>query len=305
MSGHLRERSAGRWELRWRLAAGRSPGRSGGKREAEAGTTRCAGRGRPRRDVAPTQDHGWPAGRRADPGVACRRPDPGRTREGYETAAKRLAPIADIPVQRLGSADVERCTSAGATSVPVQARHPWRLAARSDRCGAASDLHPQRRQRSGSAAVIRQDGGSRHAHGGEVAAPAGQAGGDEWRVPVVTALYAVCGEASNWRCAGIASTWTGQDADRRGAGRSRRQGHREAAQNAAGRRTITLPAIVIETLREHRRRQLERCLLLGREGPPRYAWCFPAGWRPGRPPRVHAALGARSGTLGVPAGHLA
>jgi integrase len=44
----------------------------------------------------------------------------------------------------------------------------------------------------------------------------------------------------------------------------------------AGRRTISLPAIVVEALRAQRQAQLERCLLLGQGRPPADGLVFPA-----------------------------
>jgi integrase len=55
---------------------------------------------------------------------------------------------------------------------------------------------------------------------------------------------------------------------------------------AAGRRMISLPKIVVEMLREHRKAQLERCLLLRLGRPPEDALVFPGSDGGYMPPRA-------------------
>jgi integrase len=99
---------------------------------------------------------------------------------------------------------------------------------------------------------------------------------DEWRTLVVVALY--CGLR---RSEQLALRWHRVDLDRA------RMAIVEAFEETggkirvkepktrAGSRTISLPAIVVEALREHRRQQLERSLLLGIGRPASDALVFP------------------------------
>ena len=67
-------------------------------------------------------------------------------------------------------------------------------------------------------------------------------------------------------------------------------------------RTITLPQVVVDALREHRRRQLEMCLLLGLGKPSDAALVFPS-WRKGgyQSPRAFSLRWGRAAArLGVP-----
>ena len=73
----------------------------------------------------------------------------------------------------------------------------------------------------------------------------------------------------------------------------------KAPKSAAGVRTITLPQVVVDALREHRRRQLEMCLLLGLGKPsPTPPWSSPAGGRAATSRRArsrYAGAGRRPG----------
>ena len=68
----------------------------------------------------------------------------------------------------------------------------------------------------------------------------------------------------------------------------------------AGRRTISLPAIVVEALRAHKIQQLETSLLLGLGRPPDDAIVFPAGRWLRQSSSVHEPLVARGSASGVP-----
>jgi integrase len=69
----------------------------------------------------------------------------------------------------------------------------------------------------------------------------------------------------------------------------------------AGRRTISLPSLVIAALREHRREQLERCLLLGLGRPADDALVFPGDDGGHQSPRLFSMRwGRRAARLGMP-----
>ena len=189
--------------------------------------------------------------------------------EADQTAAQRLASIAGIPVQRLGSADVERLHLGWRhlSSWSKRASHGVLQRALTDALrhrvctrNAAADQGPPRGGKRPEVVMLDAD---------QVAALVARLD-DEWRAPVIVALY--CGLR---RSEQLALKWNSdrlgrrQDGNRRGAGRSRRQGQRQTAQSKAGRRVISLPQIVVVTLRDHRRRQLERALLPGCRPPAR------------------------------------
>jgi integrase len=101
--------------------------------------------------------------------------------------------------------------------------------------------------------------------------------GTEWYAPVIVALY--CGLR---RSEQLALKWNSVDLD--GAKLHVREALEETVQHgirvkapksAAGRRTVSLPRIVVDALREHRKAQLERCLLLGLGRPSDDALVFP------------------------------
>lgn len=68
-----------------------------------------------------------------------------------------------------------------------------------------------------------------------------------------------------------------------------------------GRRHITLPSIVVDTLRDHRRRQLELRMQLGLGKPSESAFAFPtADGAPQSPSAVSRAWGLAAAALGMP-----
>ena len=100
--------------------------------------------------------------------------------------------------------------------------------------------------------------------------------GDEWRVPVLTAVFTGLrrGEQLALRSNRVdlngAKMQIVEALDEAGGEVSVKE-----PKTSSGRRTITLPAIVVEALREHRQQQLERCLLLGIGRPASDALVFP------------------------------
>jgi integrase len=111
----------------------------------------------------------------------------------------------------------------------------------------------------------------------QVAALLAKLAGDAWHVPVVVALYTGLRRGEQ-----LALRWSAVDLDgrrltvREALDESRAHGVKvKAPKSAAGARAISLPEVVIEALRQHRREQLERCLLLGLGRPSDDALVFP------------------------------
>jgi integrase len=188
----------------------------------------------------------------------------GRTAELYEVAAKRLSPIGEIPVQRLGSADVERwhLSLKHLSTSAKRAAHGILQRALADAVrhrlvnrNAAKDQGPPPVGRTAEIAMLTTD---------QVDALLAKLDGDEWRTPVLVALY--CGLRRGEQ---LALRWNRVDLD--GARMQVVEALDEAGgkitvkspKTKAGRRAISLPAIVVAALRDHHRQQLERCLLLG------------------------------------------
>ena len=200
----------------------------------------------------------------------------GRTREAYETAAQRLAPIAGIPVQRLGSARRSQRLHLGwrhLSSWSKRASHGVLQRALGDALrhrvctrNAAADQGPPRGGKRPEVVMLDAE---------QVAALIARLD-DEWRAPVIVALY--CGLR---RSEQLALNWNRIDLD---GGRMEivealdKAGGKVSVKqpkSKAGRRVISLPQIVVATLRDHRRRQLERALLLGAGRQPDSALVFP------------------------------
>ena len=141
----------------------------------------------------------------------------------------------------------------------------------------------------------------------QVAALLAKLDGDPWRVPVIVALY--CGLRRGEQ---LALRWSnvdldrGPDADCRSAGAEQRRGQPEAAKTAAGTRTISLPAIVVEALREHRKAAAGTCLAARPRAPVRRRSGVPGrSWQASGAARVLTALDATDGPSGNAGHHLA
>jgi integrase len=203
-----------------------------------------------------------------------------RTAEFYEAAARRLAPIGAVAVQRLGSADVERLhlgwrhlsTSARRAAHGILER-ALADAVRHRVCtrNAAADQGPPPAGKTAEITMLNAD---------QIAALLAKLEGDAWRVPVIVALY--CGIR---RGELLALRWSRIDLDGgkmaivEALDETGGEVSTKTPKTRAGRRTISLPAIVVAALREHHRQQLERCLLLGLGRPPADTLVFPG---PGR-----------------------
>jgi len=228
-----------------------------------------------------------------------------RTAELYVTGAKLLAPIGSFPVQKLGTSDVERWhlglkhLSAGTRRVaPGVLQRALGDAVRHRICtrNAAADQGPPSAGETAKVAMLTAD---------QVDALLAKLEGDAWRVPVIVALY--CGLR---RGEMLALRWDRIDLD--GARMQILEALDEAggevtvkaSKTRSGKRTISLPAIVVEVLRDHHRQQLERCLLLGLGRPPDDALVFPAPGPAGGldgPRAFSQRWGYAAARLGVPA----
>ena len=279
MTGHIRQRSPGSWEVRWRHE-GRVCTRTikGSKKDAERALRAAIPAVEQGNHIDPSRItvaellasriEAWHASGKIR----------NATRDLYLTAAKTAAPIGSIPAQKLTSADIERwhldmhakdlSTSARRAAHGVvhraladAVRH--RLAVRN----AAADQGPPPAGRRTEVAVLKSD---------QVQDLLTRLDGDAWRVPVVMALH--CGLR---RSEQLALRWHRIDLDRakvqivEALEESRTGIVVKPPKTKAGTRTISLPKIVVAALREHRKAQLERCLLLGQGRPPADAIVFP------------------------------
>jgi integrase len=227
----------------------------------------------------------------------------GRTRESYEVAAKLLAPIGGIPVQRLGTADVER----------------WHLEMRHLSASAKRAAHGVLQR--ALADAVRHKLCTRNAAADQGPPPAGKLskvamldaeqvtalltkleGDDQWRVPVIVALY--CGLRRGEQ---LALKWNRVNLD--GARMEIVEALDEAngvvtvkePKTKAGRRTISLPQIVGAALRAHKVQQFEIALLLGQGRPASDSLVFPAvGGGYDGPRAFSLRWGRAAARLGVP-----
>jgi integrase len=124
-----------------------------------------------------------------------------------------------------------------------------------------------------------------------------------WRTPVVTALYTGLRRGEQ-----LALRWSNVDLEQKRLRVVEALEETKAAgitvkqpKTSAGRRTISLPAIVIAALRQHRQQQLEQCLLLGLGKPSRDALVFPGeDGRPMSPCAFSQRWRRKATSLGMP-----
>jgi integrase len=226
----------------------------------------------------------------------------GRTRETYETSAKLLAPIGNILVQKLGSADVEllhlgwrhlstwsKRAGHGVLQRALGDAVRHRICVRN----AAADQGPPRGGKPPEVAMLDAD---------QIKDLLTKLEVDEWRAPVIAATY--CGLRRGEQ---LALRWHRVDLD---GGKMEivealdevgGQISVKQPKTRSGRRVISLPQIVVDALREHRKRQLETCILLGLGRPPDDALVFPGPTGGYDSPRAFTNRWSRAAVrLGVP-----
>ena len=280
MSGHLRQRSAGSWEVRYRVnGAARTTTVKGTKTQAKVRLRELMGavdRGEHVAGSAVTvgehvrsRIESWQRAGRIG----------ARTAENYQQLARRIErQLGSIRLQRLDTVQIEawhaELVAEGLGPRTVRALHALLTRALAD--GVKHRVLVRN--------VAREQGSPLLAPPATVTTPHADAvevllvalGEGPWRGPVVVALYTGLRRGEQ-----LALRWSNVDLD---GARLRvdealeetRSGLRvKPPKTAAGRRTISLPAIVVDTLREHRQAQLERRVLLGLGKPPDDALVFP------------------------------
>ena len=201
-----------------------------------------------------------------------------RTAELYVTAAKTVAPIGDIEVQRLTSLMIEEwhigLAERGLSTSAKRAAHG--LLSRA--------LDDARRHKIVVTNAAADQGPPRAGDPSEVVVPTDapieelltKVAGSDWETPVLTAVY--CGLRRGEQ---LALRWHRIDLD--GARMQIVEALDEAdgkvfvkpPKTTAGRRTISLPGLVLDALRGHKVRQLENAVLLGFRQPASDALVFP------------------------------
>jgi integrase len=283
MSGHIRARGPGAWELKYDIG----PDPVTGKRRIRYATAHGSKSDARRklRELLSAVDKGTHVDRnRTTIGEFVREriaawECSARTREHYSTVALLIERhIGGIELQRLTTLDVERwhgeLRARGLSRCTIG--HAQRMLKRvykdALRHGSAvrnvAAEQPAPKVERTEIEIVAAD---------QIAPTLQKLKHTEWYVPVVVALF--CGIR---RSEQLALRWNNIDLD--GAKlhvvealeETVQHGIRvKAPKSAAGRRTISLPGIVIAALREHRKAQLERCLLLGLGRPSDDALVFP------------------------------
>jgi integrase len=305
--GHIRQRSPGSWELRWR-ANGKVVTRTvrGTKAEAKAALRAAMGAVDRGEHVNPSKitvtehvqvriDH-WHATGRI--GARCV--------EIYEALLVRItAGPGSIALQKLTTLDIERwhgrLFEQKLSIRTVRAAHA--LLARALADGVRHHLVARNVARDQGSPAREPSPAVTAPNADQVAALLAKLNGDLWRVPVITAIYTGLRRGEQ-----LALRWS--DVDLKGAKLTVARALDETRTNgiaikfpktAAGRRTISLPAVVVEALREHRRQQLERCLLLGLGRPSDDALVFSGIDGQPMPPRAFSQRwGRKADKLGMP-----
>lgn len=310
-AGHIRPRGNA-WEIRFPLPPGPD-----GKRRVETRTVRGSKRDAQRalRDALTAVDRGehLDANKitvdahvraRIEQGQASGR-FTGRTAEHYNMLADELARhIGDILLQKLTTIDVERMHTAmlakGLTRT-AQAAHALLTRALADAVkhkialrNVAREQGPPAAKRSASLATLTGD---------QVKALLAELAGDSWLIPVTVALYTGLRRGEQ-----LALRWSNVDLDakvlrvREALDETRASGVAvKSPKSAAGIRDVTLPVVVLDAFRNHRRGQLERRLLLGQGRPSDDALVFPGDHGGYQAPRAFSQRWARvAARVGMP-----
>jgi integrase len=314
MSGHIRQRSPGSWEIRYPLPAGPD-----GKRRTASRTIRGAKRDAQRalREAMGSVDRGihidpskitvgqhvrarveqWQASGRISPSTA----------EHYgQLVALIVAHLGDVPLQKLSTIVIERwhtvLRAKGLSAAVVLHAHNLLSRALADAVrhsllvrNLAREQKPPTGRRP-EVAIIPAD---------QIKPLLAKLEGSAFHVLVIVALF--CGLRRGEQ---LALRWANVDLDgtkmhvvealeETSAGIAVKEPKTEA-----GRRTIRLPAIVIDALRAHRRLQLEQRLALGLGKPSGDTLLFPGlDGRPQSPRSLSIAWRRTTRRLGLPAVH--
>jgi integrase len=288
MRGHIRQRTPGSWELRYGLPRGPDGKRRtatltfrGSKKEAAAKLRELMGavdkglhvdkrKLNVEDHVRARIDHWRSMGRIG-----------GRCAEHYYTLLVLIRPeLGSIEIQQLTTMDVERwhakMRQRGLAARTMRAAHALLARALSEALRHNLVVRNVAREQ-GPPTVEPSPAVTAVPNAEQIKTFLERLADDPWRVPVIVALY--CGLRRGEQ---LALRWNRVDLD--GAKMQIVEALDETKatgitvktpKTKAGRRTISLPTIVCETLREHRKAQLERCLLLGLGKPADDAPVFP------------------------------
>jgi integrase len=284
-AGHIRQRSPGSWEIRYPV-----PPAPDGKRRTETKTVRGSKRDaqaalRAAMGTVDRGEHVEATKRTVGEHIKARVEQwqasgqiSSSTHEHYEQLVALIAAhLGNVPLQKLTTVQLERWHTALRTkglSAPV-IRHAHNLLSRALADAVRHNLlvrNLAREQkppagRSAEVAIIPAD---------QIAPMLARLEGSDLQAPVIVALY--CGLRRGEQ---LALKWANVDLD--GAKLHVVEALEETSagvtvktpKTAAGRRTISLPAIVVAALRAHRRAQLEMRLVLGLGKPSDDALVFP------------------------------
>jgi integrase len=306
MSGHIRQRSPGSWELRHRVDGKvRTATFRGTKREAAARLRElmtAADRGQHvdanRITVAEhvrARIKQWQAGGRFS----------GRTAEHYNVLAAEIERhVGSVLLQKLSTLDVERMHTAmrgKGLSRTTAAAHALLQRALTDAVkhklvhrNVAREQGAPPAKRSAPVATLTSD---------QVKELLTKLAGDRWRVPVTVALYTGLRRGEQ-----LGLRWSNVDLDAKTIRVRAALDETEVdgvtvkePKSEAGKRDITLPAVVVDALRDHRRAQLEQRLLLGLGKPSGGELVFPGDDGAHQAPRAFSQRwGRMAARLGVP-----
>ena len=309
MNGHVRRRSPGSFELRWRQNehTRTTTIRTTSKRVADARLRElmvAADRGEhvePSRltvaQLVAERIEAWHAAGRISL----------RTAEHYRAllAARIVGPFGEIRLQKLTTLDIEtwHATMAGLSSSTIKGVHSLlsRTLADAMRHGllsrnVAQIQRPPKAKPADEVEIVVAD---------QVGPMLTKLAGSEFRSAAIVALYTGLRRGEQ-----LALRWANVDLDRarlhvvEALEQTNDDIRVKTPKTAAGRRTISLPDIVVTTLRAHRREQLELSLALGRGRPPDDALVFPAIDGSHQNPRAWSRRWVRTvARLGLPAVH--
>jgi integrase len=305
-SGHIRQRSRSSWEIRWRDGGKtRTATIVGGKRAAEQAlraALTAVDRGesvQPAKLTVTAQVQARIAQWQASGKISA------RTAETYQTLAVEIAnQLGPVPLQKLSTLHIESwhvdMARRGLGRTPRAAHE---LLARSLADAVKHRLLSRNFARDQGPPAVKKAAQMPTLTADQTQELLVKLVGDPWRVPVIVGLY--CGLR---RSEQLALRWNRINLDARKMEIVEALNETRAAgvtvgplKTDASRRTISLPAIVTDILRDHRRTQLERCLQLGSGRPASDSLVFPGDDGGYDAPNAFSCRWARAATrLGIP-----